>query len=69
VVLVASRSNAKGATVVLPDAQGGKPAMLPFFQGVEHVVPRDVVEILAMQERLFGDAGLPRPDEFTVGNR
>ena len=69
VVLVAPRNNAKGATLVLPDPQGGKPEMHGFLQGMEQLFPQDIVQILAMQERLFGDGELPRPEGFSVVNR
>lgn len=68
IVLVAPRNNAKGATIVLPAASGGKPDMVAFMEGMAHLRPADVVQILAMQERLFGSAGLPRPKGLSVGN-
>ncbi len=68
VVLVAPRNNAKGATIVLPPAEtGAKPVMAPFSEGMAHLRPADIVEILAMQERLFGTSGLPRPAGMSVG--
>lgn len=67
VVLVAPRSNAKGATLLLPGDGSGKPDMLPLQQGRDLLRPEDLVQILAMQERLFGSSGLPRPAGFTAG--
>lgn len=68
VVLVAPRSNAKGATLFLPGSDAGKPEILPLLQGIDLLRPEDLVQILAMQERVFGDSGLPRPAGFNVGN-
>lgn len=64
VVLVGGRENPRGAALVLPSAEGGKPAPAPLADHLEQVPKTALLEILCMQERAFGASGLPMPDGF-----
>lgn len=63
VVLVGPRANPKGATLVLPPEGGGQLKTLPLREGVSLLHPATVVEIICMQERVFGESGLMSPFE------
>lgn len=64
VVLVGGRENPRGAALVLPAADGGKPVPAPLADHLEHVPKTLLIEILCMQERVFGAAGLPIPEDL-----
>ncbi len=58
VVLVGPRANSKGAIMVLPSDDSGSMKTLPFADVVDALPPATVVEVLAAQERAFGNSGL-----------
>jgi len=64
VVLVGGPKNPKGAVVVLagPEGTQAQPALLSSVVSLLH--PRYVIDILCMQERGFGNAGLPGPESL-----
>ncbi len=62
IVLVAPRSNARGAMVVVPQAGSSAVSTAPLSDYLDRIDPRVVTEVLCMQEREFGEAGLPQPD-------
>ena len=64
VVLVASRKREKGAVLLLPGESPGAPQKLPLLESIERLHPTDAVDVLCMQERCFGDRGLPEPAEL-----
>ncbi|MCC6144887.1 MAG: hypothetical protein IT368_13865 [Candidatus Hydrogenedentes bacterium] len=61
-VLVGPRQNPNGAVIVSAGPSGTE--TLPLPQALELLAPPQVVDILCMQERIFGDRGLPVPDEL-----
>ncbi len=61
VVLVGARTNPKGAALVLPGESGDSPKTVLLKDGLGWVHPEQVLELLCMQERSFGTAGLPVP--------
>jgi len=58
VVLVGSRNNAKGAVVIMPADNGGAVKTIPLAEALDAFHPATVVDIVAMQERAFGNSGL-----------
>lgn len=62
VVLVSARSNPKGAALVLP-ANDDRAAVAtePVANCLHLLTPKSVIDILTMQERVFGQSGLPAP--------
>ncbi|MCX5769250.1 MAG: hypothetical protein NTZ09_03090 [Candidatus Hydrogenedentes bacterium] len=58
VVLVGPRSNPKGAMAVLPGDSAGAVKTLPLPQVMDSLQPATLVEVLAVQERAFGNSGL-----------
>lgn len=63
IVLVGARQNPKGAVLVLPGEAGAPVQTAPFPTALALVHPANAVEILCMQERVFGNSGLPKaPD-------
>lgn len=64
VVLVGGPQNPKGAVFIAPGQNGiqSQPVLLPAVFPVLH--PRYVIDILCMQERGFGNCGLPGPDNL-----
>jgi hypothetical protein len=65
VVLVGGPKNPKGAVVVVagPEGTQAQPALLSGVGSFLH--PRYVIDILCMQERGFGNLGLPGPEGLT----
>lgn len=63
VVLVGGRDNPRGAAIVLPGAAGA-PRTLPFEGNAGLLHPQQVAELVCMQERVFGTAGLPKPTDL-----
>ncbi len=61
VVLVGPRTNQKGAVVVIPVEGPEKIKTLNLNGALDRLNPQDVVEVLCMQERLFGASGLAIP--------
>ncbi len=58
VVLVGSRDNPKGAMLVLASQASQGAQAVPLIEGSRFLHPRQVVEILCVQERAFGTSGL-----------
>ena len=63
VVVVGDPKNEKGA-VVLVAGQGNAPQVLPVSAILEQLHPWALIDILCMQERGFGQRGLPPPKGF-----
>ncbi|MDZ4860915.1 MAG: hypothetical protein SGI88_18220 [Candidatus Hydrogenedentes bacterium] len=61
VVLVGARENPKGAIVLLMDAAVSATDTRPLESYIDQLSQAALAEILCMQERLFGPAGLPAP--------
>ena len=61
IVLVGSRDNSKGAVVVVTARGSDSIQKTPLTQLLDTLAPRDVVDILCMQERVFGSSGLESP--------
>lgn len=59
VVIVAPRQHPKGAALLLQGAEGAPEAIA---DALPRLHPAQVIEVLCMQERAFGDRGLPKPD-------
>lgn len=62
VVVVGDTSNPNGAALVLPGEDGASPQHMPLREGQGLFNPWVVIEILCMQERVFGTHGLPVPE-------
>jgi hypothetical protein len=58
VVLVGPRTNPKGAIVVLSTDNSGSVETLPLADAMDGLHPAMIVEVLAAQERAFGNSGL-----------
>jgi hypothetical protein len=61
IVLVGPRNNPKGATLVLPAASAGQLQTEPLADGLERLTAEAVIDIVCMQERVFGKSGLESP--------
>ena len=61
IVLVGARENPKGAMVLVPGSVPASVDTRPLEQHLDHLAPMTIVEIICMQERLFGESGLPVP--------
>lgn len=64
VVLVGPRQNTKAATLVLPAEAGEGVRTLPLVEGLDLLHPETVIDVVCMQERVFGQAGLEPPPEL-----
>lgn len=64
-MLVAPRDNPKGATFIIPGETPGTSDMKPFMEILNALPPQAIIEIMAMQERRFGDGTLNAPPEIT----
>lgn len=62
VVLVADRANPKGAMMIFPGASEDDVETTPLSDHIAALHPRQLTEILIMQERVFGKSQLPVPD-------
>ena len=62
IVLVAGRDNSRGAMVVSATSGGETVEPVPLSECLETLEPGSVIEVLCMQERVFGDSGLEAPD-------
>lgn len=62
VVLVGPGTNPKGAALLVPAPEGAKPKTVLLADAVAILHPRNIIEILCMQERAFGSRGLPPPE-------
>ncbi len=57
-------SNPKGVALIVPSPDGGDPQTVLLRDGLGLVHPSVLIEILGMQERAFGERGLPAPDDL-----
>jgi len=64
VVLVGPRSAPKGAALLLRNKETDQVDTLALGDVLQRLMPGTVIDILAMQERLFGDAPLPVPPDI-----
>jgi hypothetical protein len=64
VVLIGPRENPRGATLVLPGEGGGPVRAVPLAQGLGLLHPQTVIDIICMQERLYGKSNLTPPVEL-----
>ena len=62
-VLVGARDNSKGAVLVLPGEGTGQVQALPLQSGWAWLQPGQALDVLCMQERIFGKSGLAPPKE------
>ena len=62
-MLVGARSNPKAAVLVVPAQEAGKIQTIPLSAGLDSLHPQTLVDILSMQERIFGKSGLTLPLE------
>ena len=65
IVLVGSRENPKGATLVVPGEGGGPVSALPLADAVNLLHPQQVIDIICMQQRVYGDLGLDSPFDLS----
>jgi hypothetical protein len=63
-VIVAARDNPKGAMLIAPGENPGEVRPVPLREHLDSLEPSALVEILCMQERVFGNAPLPPPDSI-----
>jgi hypothetical protein len=62
VVLVGSRSNPKGAALVMPSEKDGDAMVtIPLQQCLHALSAKQVIDITMLQERVFGSTGLTSP--------
>lgn len=60
-VIVADRQNPRGLVLLLQEG-GAAPTPVLIEEVEDALAPGDHIELLTMQERAFGAAGLPRPE-------
>ena len=60
IAIVGPRDNPRGAMVLLP-GEGGSVKKQSLADFADQLTPKRYIEILCMQERIFGDSGLPTP--------
>jgi len=63
VVLVGARDNPKGAVLVVPGESAGQVQTQPLQSALALFHPGFAVNVLCMQERIFGKSGLKPPKE------
>lgn len=63
VVVVGARQNPKGAVLVLPGESDGQVQTFALSDAVGLMHPSQVIDILCIQERAFGQSGLTPPCE------
>ena len=59
VVVVDASGNPKGAVLVVPQGTDGEVSTAPFDKSLAQVHAANAIDVLCMQERAFGEAGLP----------
>ncbi|HIJ66491.1 MAG TPA: hypothetical protein HPP77_11135 [Candidatus Hydrogenedentes bacterium] len=59
VVLVGTRQNPKGAAIVLTPEDNGPLKTTPLNDALGRLDPAQVIDIVCVQERIFGNSGLP----------
>ena len=60
-VIVGPRDNPKGATIVVTGSNSGKPTAIPLGEATERLRTEEMVDIVAMQERVHGTSTLQPP--------
>ncbi len=60
-VLLGPRENPKGAVIVLAGSGGSAADSRMLDASLDQLTPSTLAEIICMQERVFGAAGLPAP--------
>ena len=61
VVLVGARQNPKGAAIVFAPEGNGALKTTPLDDAFGQLYPGQVIDIMCMQERVFGNSGLAPP--------
>ncbi len=65
VVIVGSREIPKGAVLLFPGTNKGALQSAPLAEHLDKLTPQQVVDILCMQERAFGESGLQAPPDLS----
>lgn len=65
IVLVGPHTNPRGAALLVPGEDPEKPATQFFSPETELLSPELIVEMLCVQERAFGNRGLPKPQDLS----
>ncbi|MCH7908948.1 MAG: hypothetical protein IIB38_04960 [Candidatus Hydrogenedentes bacterium] len=60
-VVVGGRDNPRGAVIVFAKEGSDKPESVSLAEASVLIGPQDIIDILAIQERLHGTRGLTRP--------
>jgi len=63
VVLAGARQNPKGAALVLAGAAGTAPQTVMLADAHNLFHPKQLIDVLCMQERIFGKSNLPPPGD------
>ena len=63
VVLIGPRENPKGATLVVPGEAGAEARALPLSECLDMLHAESAIDIVCMQERVYGGRDLPSPFE------
>lgn len=63
-VVVGGRDNLRGAVIVAAKEDSGEPESISLAEASALISPQDVIDILAIQERLHGTRGLTRPADL-----
>lgn len=61
-VIVGARANPKGVMLIAPGLLPGEMRPVPLREHLDALSPAQLIEVLCMQERVFGEAPLPPPD-------
>ncbi len=64
VVLVGARENPKGAALVFSGGTESDVETVPLTESLHLLSPVQIIEILCMQERVYGTSGLTPPAQF-----
>ena len=60
-VIVGPRDNPKGATLVVTGSNSGKPSAIPLAEAIDRLRTEEMIDIVAMQERVHGASNLQPP--------
>ena len=61
VVIVGARDNPKNAVILSSSGGGGALQKVPVSDSLDRLSPEQVVDIMCMQERVYGSGGLEAP--------
>lgn len=67
VALVGPRINPKGAAIIVKAAESGSVDTVPLADAIQILSLEQIVDIICMQERIYGDSGLASPLEPVKG--